>query len=437
MIKFISHVLHEFVYRQNALTAKQPTAFGFKFTCILVSAFASASAFAFDFYPEYQGISETELARIESPTEIDSEYQSQINAYTAPIQREFAWFTTNKALDTSVGSITNQHFLIHSRAKFDAALLENLRFRFTYFAMRDREIDQTRSVVELSQRLTSWLHVNAYGQADHYKRGNDVGFALLILPVENWENRFYATFHDFTRGNHNDQPDRYIGLDPLSLGWNSLYTSANTLLRTGVRFDRSVSWNLPQLGETFAYEKQLAYADLLWPLTETTALGLRVQWDTTFKGQTPLPAASGTPSSFKRERVFSRLSYFSGLPEDWISYETSFMFASRHWIDKNGLHLYHQNLMPSATVRVRSVRREQGFDHFQVALEATDFRTLGDLALAPGNQKHQAFEERLQTAYEFNFRAGGLLLLALNFDLDEWSGLPTFDGGNAQFRVNF
>jgi hypothetical protein len=416
---------------------KTSFAYWLKALCTFVAFHLSTPSFAFEIFPEYQGLSETELTRIEGPAEIDSEYQSQINAYTAPLQREFAWFTTPRAIDTSVGSITNQHFLIHSRVKLTADLLETLRFQFSYFAVRDREIDQTRGIVELSQKISTWLRVNVYGQPEHYKRGNDVGFALLILPALSWENRFYATFHDFTRGNHNDQADRFVGLDPLSLGWNSTYTTTNSLVRVGLRFDRSVSWNLPQLGQSFAYEKKLAYADVLWPLSETEQLVLRLQWDMTFKGETPYPASTSSAKCFKRDRLLTRFSYFRGQLDDWISYEASVLLADRHWIDKTGSHLFHQNLMPSLAARVRSVRREQGFDHFQVSLEATDFRTFGDLSLAPENQKHQALEERLQTAYEFNFRARGALFLALNFDLDEWSTLPTFDGGNAQFRVDF
>lgn len=392
---------------------------------------------AFDIEPEYQGISETFLDRIESPRELDGEYQSIINSYTISPTWDQAYARSRRAVDTSIGSITNQHFMIYTRAKLETDLSESLRFKFTFFAQQDREINDSRHVFELSQRVLSWLRVNAYAQMAHYKRDNDIGFALVITPIENWDHRLYLTYHDFTRGNHNDQPDRYLGNDPLTVGWSALYDHDGLWIRSGVRFDQSARWNRPQEQFIFDYEKKLAFADARISLSERDAITLRAQWDSTFKGRTPTGTGTVLRESFKAERLLLKTAYAIGTEDDSLSYEFGFMYAGRHWTDQNGAQVFHQNLLPSITSRIRSVRRESGFDHVQLSVEATDFRTYGDLALTPVNQKHESLEGRLQTAYEFAFRNDARLLVAFNFDLDEWGGLPTFDGGNLQFRSEF
>ncbi len=392
---------------------------------------------AFDIEPEYQGISETQLERIESPRDLDGEYQSIFNSYTLSPKWDQAFYRSSRAVDTSIGSITNQHFMIYSRAKLETDLSESLQFKFTFFAQQDREINDSRHVFELSQRLLSWLRINGYAQMAHYKRDNDLGFALIVEPFDYWKHRLYLTYHDFTRGNHNDRPDRFLGNDPLTLGWTSIFDHEGLWIRSGLRFDQSVRWNRPEEQFIFDYEKKLAFTDIRIALSESTALTVRAQWDSTFKARTPTGNSTANLESYKAERLLLRAAYAVGLEEDPIHYEFGFMHASRHWINQNGSHVFHQSSLPSATARIRSTRRETGFDHAQLSIEATDFKTYGDLNLAPPHQKHESIEGRLQAAYEFMLRNEARLLIAFNFDLDEWAGLPSFEGGNIQFRSSF
>lgn len=405
-------------------------------TALLV-VFATSSAQAFDIEPEYQGISETHLERIESPRELDGEYQSITNSYTLSENWNRAFYRSKRVVDTSIGSITNQHFMIYTRAKLETDLSDSLRFKFTFFAQQDREINESRHVFELSQRVLPWLRVNGYAQMAHYKRDNDIGFALVITPLEHWDHRLYLTYHDFTRGNHNDRPDRYLGNDPLTVGWSAVFDDGKLWVRTGVRFDQSMRWNRPEEQFIFDYEKKLAFSDIRFALTDSTAITVRAQWDSTFKGRTPTGTGTTAKESFKAGRLLLKAAYALGTDDEAVSYEFGFMHAGRQWIDQNGSRVFHQNLLPSATARVRTLRRESGFDHFQASIEATDFKTYGDLGLTPAHQKHESLEGRLQTAYELTLRTEARLLIAFNFDLDEWAGLPSFEGGNLQFRSDF
>ncbi|MEK7358341.1 MAG: hypothetical protein AAB250_17985 [Bdellovibrionota bacterium] len=395
---------------------------------ILTVIFTSAVAFGFDIVPEFQGLSESELARMERPADLDAEYQSVIDSYLPRFDWEKKWSRTPRVFETTVGSITNQHFLVYSRAKIQVELEETLHFRFTYFEQRDREIDQTRHFVELIKRVSPWLAISGYGEPSHYKRSNDIGVALIVSPNEHWENRVYYTQHDFTRSAHNDLADRFIGDDPMSIGWTSVFDDRTTFSRVGFRHDRPVAWNLPQEGRLFRYEKTLMFTDFSVALDEKRDIGLRIQFDSTFKGQNPVGVSTQVLESWKRDRLLSRLFYSIGADDDELKLEYSIGSASRGWTNETGRHVMHQNVLPAVSARFGSYRAD---------IEVTDFKKFGDDSLTAIDQKRETVQGRSQLAYEFSFKNGADLLIAGNFDLDEWITLPTFEGGNAQLRTEF
>ncbi len=399
--------------------------------------FLATQAQAFDIEPEYQGLSESKLERIESPRDIDGEYQSIKNGYTVPMEWNRKWARSNRVVDTTIGSLTNQHFLIYTRAKLQTDLARTLQFKFVYAAQQDRETNDSRHVFELSQTILSWLKLNAYAEMAHYKRDNDFGLALIIAPSRYWESRLYATYHDFTRGNHNDQPDRFTSADPLSLGLTSLYDDDLTWIRAGFRFDRSLQWNVPQQQALFGFERKLIFAEASLSTSEKDRISVRTQWDSIFQGRSPTGTSTVPNESWNLDRLIVRTSFSNGLDEDLFSFEYALMYANRVWSDQNGSQVMHQSVLPSVTTRLRGPRRETGFDHIQIAIEATDFRKFGDIELTPADQKNESIEGRLQTAYEFTLVNNARLLMAFNFDLDEWAIVPTFEGGNIQFRSDF
>lgn len=378
--------------------------------------------------PEYQGLSEADLQKFETPRDIDSEYQTVMNAYTFPIEWERDWQQSSKAIDLSIGSLSNKLFYHYSRLKVEAPLNDSLNFHFTVFSQRDREVDQVRHVLELSQRVLPKWRINIYGEPSLYKRENDMGVAVLWAPSERWKHRFYYTIHDLTRAEHNDQADRFVsGRDPRSIGWIASGENGPLWLRIGLRYDQPVTWIRPQEARIFSYDKKLAFADAHWSLSDRRRLTARAQWDETFKGQEKdTPASVIVPESWKLSRLFARFAFKKGEAEDRWGFETAITHAQRHWVALNG-ELTHFNDLVSVAVR---------FDHWRAEYEMGIFRRFGDLYLAP-TQKHSPAEHRLQTAYEWSFRNNAKLILALNFDADQWTPVPTFEGGNGMFRAEF
>jgi hypothetical protein len=395
-------------------------------------------AHAFDLLPEYQGLNEAEMAAFTRPADIDSEYQTVINAYATPLKWEEAWQDRAAAMDLSVGSISNTRFLQYERLKIEVPWLDRLRFRFTFFAQRDREIDQVRHVLEIIQTLTPWLEFSLYGEPSSYKRENDIGAAAILKLAERWEHRIYYTSHDFTRNAHNDQDDYFLhGRNPQSFGWTGTWRGERARGRIGFRYDEPVAWMRPQEQRVFHYAKKLAFLDFDRDLGAGQALTARAQWDDTFKAQDPDSSSSPTPEeAWDERRAFLRLAYASAGDDAAFSLEPALMYAAREWTQSEGRHVQHFNLLPSVIARWRALPREGGFDHLQIAYEVTVFHTYGDLALTSPDQTHDRVEHRLQTAYEFHLRGSARLALALNFDMDEWTPAPTFEGGSAQFRAD-
>lgn len=399
---------------------------------------SSPTALAFDILPEYQGLSETDLQKFERPADLDSEYQSLLNAYALPPEWDHEWQDRSNVMDFSVGSLSNKHFLLYSRLKVEADWLEKLRFRFIYFAQRDREVDQTRHILELSEKLTPWLRVAIYGEPSLYKRENDLGLALEVAKGD-FSNRIYYTSHDLTRAEHNDQPDYFTKRgNPASIGWTGLKRESAWRGQMGFRIDRPVTWMRPREKRVFEYEKRLVFGEAAWMRSISEIYGARLQWDSTFKSQMPDSAVSPVAEeSWRVERFFAKIYYHKGAAEDPVSYETGFMQAIRSWKNQSGRMVSHFNELPSFNISWRGLRRGARFDHLQAGYEMTVFNTFGDLSLTPPQQKHNSVENRLMTGYEFSFRSNAKLLLALNFDLDEFTPVPTFEGGSGQFRAEF
>ena len=400
--------------------------------------FAGPFVHAFDILPEYQGITEGDLTRFDKPTEIDSEYQIIRNGFDLPLGWERRWQLAPRAFDMALGSLSNKYFLSYSRLKLEAKLLESLTFHFTYFAQRDFEVDQTRHILELSQRVTDYLRINLYGDPSHYKRENDMGLALLIQPSERWHHRIYYTMHDIGRAEHNDLPDHFDkGASPNSMGWTGMFNGEILWLRAGLRYDQPAAWIRPQEQRIFSYNKKLAFVDGIYHLDERHRAGVRMQWDSIFKGQEPDAAASPVPvESWRYERLQSRVQYEIGHPDDLLNYETAFTHVHRRWTNHSGQRMEHYNELPSVAVSIRGTLRADGWDRLRFEYEHGWYSRFGDLSLAP-NQKAAPTEARLQAAYEWALIKKGKLQLALNFDMDQWTPVPTFEGGNGKFQIEF
>jgi len=402
---------------------------------LALQGFGIPEAGAFDIVPEYQGLSENDLLRFETPVDLDSEYQTVFNGYAPDLQAERRWLLGGSQFDGALGSLGNKDFLHHSRARLERELWPGLTFKFVYFVQRDREVDQVRHVLELSQRIFAGGRIAVYGDPSAYKRETDVGVAMEWKPVETWQNRFYYTLHDVVRNDHNDQQDRFEARKkPTSLGWLGVYDQDQTFGRAGFRIDTQAVWVRPQESRVFHQKGTVAFLDASTPVGERLTLETRSQWDNRTETQDPLNEDLASREGWRRERLKTRLTVLSGHLQDPRRFEYAFTHSQRRWEHRSGLRQTHYNELPSLAVNWRGTRRRESFDRVRLEYEMNFFKRSGDLQLSP-TQKARPLEQRLQLEYRLSFAPNAHFALALNLDMDEWSPVPTFEGGNGRLHI--
>lgn len=229
---------------------------------VLTAALLAASeAKAFDIFPEFHSLTEIEASGLDNSAIIDSEYQSDAITYMRPSPWDAEFHAAPMAYDLTFGSFNNTHFLHYDRLKLRKSLLDTLEFRFTYFKERDFDTDQTHAILELVKRLTPAFSVSVYRQPSHFKRENDIGIALLVHLSETHEFRFFNTWVDFTRPEHNDRTDTFItGNEPIVIGFTDRWYSPKDaapgqFVETYLRYESPVRRDFKYDRYEYKYEK--------------------------------------------------------------------------------------------------------------------------------------------------------------------------------------
>jgi hypothetical protein len=455
----------------------------FKNLCALVaSLFALATvsvgpstAWGFDRFPEFHMLQEDEALSFDRSVLIDSEYQSDVVTYIAPLAWDADFFAQARGFDMSFGSLSNRHFLEQQRLKVDQPLTDSLSFRFTYFQQRDLEIDQRHAVIELVQKLTSTFAVSLYGEPSHYKRENDFGVALLYQPSVDHELRLFHTWVDFTRGEHNDQPDSFVkGSEPRSFGFvgrcydclgpgreegqatNGETTATKrdrTFLEYFVRRETPVLWHFPLQGTEYAYEFWSAGFSTRWAPQEYAGvfINTRVQYSKKFEAEAPLTGSSTTQrASLVRDVTESMVSAefpLLGASSSSLRLEPGLAWIHRAWRGDQDQLLDHRNLLPFVWLRANAFRRAGSWpDQVELGYESTFFSSQNSvgsaataLPLAAIGLKPWSVEHRLNFRYVFALGERASLSITATADVDVAFGNEggLFEGGQGQFRLVF
>ncbi len=432
--------------------------------------FVAPSARSFDVAPEYQGFHERELERFERATDLNSEYQLIWNAYlpTLPILPVQSTLTAeqvrqierandherlaglNNRLWASIGSLSNDYFFIYSHAQISADLSDGLTFHFTHYQQRDLETDQVGQVLELRKRLSRYAQLAVYGEPSLYKRQNDLGGAVILGNPQH-QHRLYHTWHDFTRNGHNNEADRFTNDGkPTSIGWLGQDAWGPWQTQMGFRYDQPTEWLRPQDDRILRYKKTTLFLraawvrhaetsnESSWPDGAQSAFSIEAQIDRTFKEQAPDDAASLVPhESTKLSREWVRMNYVWPFDDSRVSLATSLSAISRRWQNEKSENVQALDVLPGLTAKMRTLRRGENHDQVSVGIEATFYDKDDSKNITAGTQNDGPVEGRINTAYEFGFQNRNRLVLALNFDADDFGPLPSFEGGNGQFVIEF
>ncbi len=429
-------------------------------------------SWGFDRFPEFHALQEDEALRFDRSILIDSEYQSDVLTYIAPLAWDADFFAQARAFDLTFGSLSNRHFLEQQRLRIDQPLTDSLSFRFTYFQQRDLEIDQRHAVIELVQQLIPKFAISVYGEPSHYKRENDFGVALLYRPSVDHEIRVFHTWVDFTRGEHNDRPDSFVkGSEPRSfgivgrcydcLGPGREEGSAINGEPNGTKRDRTyveyfarretpVLWHFPIEGTEYTYDLWSAGLSARWAPQELARvfINARLQHSKKFESEAPLSNASSTQrASLVRDvtEVIVSSEFPSG--ESRFRLEPGVAWVHRTWRGDQEQLLDHRNLLPFIWLRTEAFQRAGSLrDQVELGYETTFFSSQNSpgsatspLPLAAIGLKPWSVEHRLNCRYIFALGERASLSITATADIDVAFGSEggLFEGGQGQFRLVF
>jgi hypothetical protein len=395
----------------------------------------AAPVYAFEWYPEFQSLTEEEQASFEGPGRLGSEYQSDILSYMKPLQWEYLWLTTPHALDLSLGSISARHFMVDGRLKLRKELTDFLEFRFTYFDERNRDRESVHHIFEFVAKPTKKVGISAYAEPSLYKRQNDVGLALLFFPTPNHEIRLFNTWVDLTRRKRNDRTDRFEeDGQPSARGlvgrlWASKDSGKHDFLEYAFRHETRTRWIFPDNNYEYNYEKLFASLFFNHSINRDLDFTLRVQSDRKFEARHP-----GVSWRTDRAFVIAQTVIHDFLSKPNWELTPGIEYAHRSWHTDGGTFRYG-DLLPHVWLKMNHVKlgyeltSHEAKGNWENVFRGTELRDPEDL----DGKVHQ----RLNTGYEFSFKdETAALFLMVTWDLDQLNR-RIWQGGNVQFRTTF
>lgn len=394
----------------------------------------SQPAAGFALFPEFHGITEERRISVENPDRINSEYSSDYLTFLKPFNWERKFWRHPNAFDLSTGSLSGEEFQIRDRLKLHQDLIpDKLQFRFTYFAERDFEIDQTHQILELIYRFTPQWGISAYGETSFFKAEDDVGGALVFQPNKDSEHRLFHTWIDYSRNKRNREPD-YFKDKPANFGAVGRHFHGDWFFQYALTYLPPFQWVFPDDSKLYESQSWKAQFEVQQQLTEISYWGLEIQADENFESEGPINSGTLTPKSLRRKRVLSRTEYQQGLGKYHIRFGSAYFY--RDYKINNGRVLF-RDVLPFAALGLPDRRYNQWIWQNEIGLETTFHQgeqTQPILAAPPQGDK---VEMRFNWLTSFDFRDQGELVLVLTADIDEFGSGRTWEGGNAQFRFWF
>lgn len=404
--------------------------------------FFSFSIFAFEQHPEFESLTESEQAQFDKPDLTRGEYLSDVISFSKPIPWDYLYFSKQKAIDITVGSLSGDAFFINNRAKFEVDLFKKQwQFRFNYFEDRTYERDSVHHVVEVVHWLGESYGISLYGEPSRYKRENDMGFALLYRPSSRHEIRLFNTFVDLVRTERSDRLDRFEPPDePFARGIVGRWFSdpsdptAQDFLEYAVRWETFSRWRFPLQQYDYHYSKKLLKISGQKFLNESVSLAGRIQYDQKLEAKDPLNTASAVVKESWLTDRFTGLVQATYINTDFLNrWEHTYGVAgsTRKWLTDSRTATY-LDLMPFYGLKIPT-SQNPGSNFWDLEYMLTWHRESGEDSLRIKPAEPQKFEHRLNATYELVLENETLLRLSLTFDLDR----PEFEGGLAQFRTYF
>lgn len=356
---------------------------------------------------------------MDSESHWDSESSSDLITYQRSLEWDAAYWQTPQTFDLSIGSISSKQFLIYQRAKIEKALTDDVSVFIGWLDERDFEQDRRELPLELRYALNSRWSVAGFGMPSLYKAENDVGLAL-IHRYENWNFRLSALWGDFERKKRTLTGDSWAE-SPFAATLSATYLPEkksdflNVEAHTEPRSQRSKGGVI-----TSELNHDSIFAEGRRTLESGRAVGGRVLLDRAFH--------SDGLVARERRRYLGQVEY--SIPVSSYTL-TPGLNAFYREIRIGSDRVLFRELLTSIWLAGAPSNRAWGTRTLSVGYDGTVFDRQDD-------QEHaRNFEHRLNTKIGMKFKHAGELALLLTFDLDEFGGGETWEGGAGQFRLDF
>lgn len=397
--------------------------------------FATSPAFTAEVAPEFQSFPTWRAMQLADPRLIDSEYQSDIEAYAeSPLRRSF--LNDKNYFSVSAGSLSATQFDSRLQAQLKTQLSDRYEFRFHRVEHENYEEALRASLIELVYRLDQEWWISAYGSLERFKKEDDIGVALIWRQRDAFssgqsqpdslaqEFRLFATQVDFTRSERSDSGDTFArGKAPWSLG----YVYRTPHLESYLRRESKTEWISPADDRRMTHEKT-AFSHTQRDPNRQHAVRLFADRLT----QSLTTISSAASRSFRRDRIEAEYRRRYSLEATGSQIEVGLSWVRREWQSESDARLIHTQTSP-----LISWLENGDSPGWEVGYGGTWFRASEDLSLGAAGLKSAAWESRLNLRRLIAFDTRGRLELALTFDLDGGGEFGTFEGGHGQFVVEF
>ncbi len=176
---------------------------------IILPLFLSFETMADAPFVEYSHWGSEERREVNSPRQIDGEYQSDRLTYEFQNQWHEFWWKESKVFQYAAGSLGPSRFLTRSRLKFEESITEKFKFLLIYHEVADYTQDRSAMVFEFAYRLTSLFEISLYGQPSTLKKEDDVGLAFTTWFSQVSKLRIFFTWVDFSFNKRTEDSESY------------------------------------------------------------------------------------------------------------------------------------------------------------------------------------------------------------------------------------
>lgn len=379
--------------------------------------------FSIAFPTDHHAFVATELSdwALDSYSHWDSEASSDFITYQRPLSWEGKWLRGQKVFDFTAGSISSKQFLMHQRLKIDQPLTDKLEFRFRWLKEGDFEQDRAQMPLELKYNFNSYFAFSLFGSPSLYKSEDDVGFSFYLKPSADLEVRASGAWGDYDRNQRNLAADKWSGA-PFAATLSAKYLpqeNTEDFLSSELHWEKpSQRTNAGAVTQDLGYES--AYITGWKTLANGRGFGGRILYDRAFASDGAIPRA--------RKRSLNQFEYAFIMGPHIVRPGINFFYRENragqdHWI--------YREVLPSVWMQLLPRGRSWGTGIPSLGYDATVFQGRHQ------QSTDRQLEHRLNLKYDMLFKQAGQLALLFTFDLDRFGSAETWEGGAAQFRLDF